>query len=71
VNWRAGGLELQMFDEVSPGVRIQNQRFYGIAGVAFSPIGSEFSARKHRFLSVLATWEIQYFRMTAIRRWRF
>ncbi|HEU4578237.1 MAG TPA: BREX-6 system adenine-specific DNA-methyltransferase PglX [Polyangiaceae bacterium] len=52
VNYGSLGLELRMFDEVSSGVAIRNPHWYLVPGIAFSMIGTDFSARIHRYRSV-------------------
>ena len=52
IMWRNNGLELQTFGYSSKGVAIRNPNFYFHPGVAFSMIGSGFTARAHRFCSI-------------------
>jgi len=55
VAWRHNGLELKTYAEHLYGSftrTIKNGAFYFHVGVAFSPIGSRFSARAHRHSSV-------------------
>ncbi len=47
-----GGLELKTFGYTSKGVALRNPDKFFCLGVAFSPIGTAFSARLHRFPSV-------------------
>lgn len=58
VNWQSHGLEVKVFNGhlyKSFTRSIQNQDVYFRLGVAFSTIGSAFSARKHRYHSVIDT----------------
>jgi hypothetical protein len=58
VNWKCHGLEVKVFNEYlyrSYTRSIQNQDVYFKLGVAFSTIGSNFSARKHRYPSIIDT----------------
>ena len=52
IRYEAAGLEVRVFDQVSAGAAIRNPGFYFLPGVAFSMIGSAFSARMHRYRSV-------------------
>ena len=56
VAWRHDGWELRSWIEHYrvriPGQYIKNEEYYFEIGVAFSPIGNEFSARAHRFASI-------------------
>jgi hypothetical protein len=52
LRWHDRGLELSQFNSVSRGVAIRNVDFYFRIGVAFSAIGTVFSARIHRYQSV-------------------
>jgi hypothetical protein len=59
IKWYCGGLELKVAVELrygSGGVRwkICNEDFYFKPGIAFSMIGSNFSARAHRYSSIIA-----------------
>ena len=48
VHWRNKGLEIQLF----PSSYFRNPDFYFREGIAFTTMGSEFSARAHRFVSI-------------------
>ncbi|MEP7119431.1 MAG: BREX-6 system adenine-specific DNA-methyltransferase PglX [Byssovorax sp.] len=53
VNWALNGLEIKTFEvDGKVASRPQNESSYFALGVAFSPIGSIFSARCHRFSSI-------------------
>ena len=54
VRWKNGGLENRTFDLVSNSVAVRNPSYYFCLGVAFSMIGSSFTARAHRYRSVFA-----------------
>ena len=53
INWGSTGLELRTFAETSIGCAVRNPNFYFRPGIAFSMIGSTFSARVHRYRSVI------------------
>ena len=57
VRWEQGRLELCVFVEryrlKSPGAYIKNTHYYYKYGVAVAPVGAVFSARLHRWQSVL------------------
>jgi hypothetical protein len=57
IRWSHDALELRVWIDLyrtrSPGQYIKNEVFYFRRGVAFSPIGNAFSARVHRFASVI------------------
>jgi len=51
--WKLNGLEIKTFEvEGEVASRPQNESSYFRRGVAFSPIGAEFSAREHRFTGI-------------------
>jgi hypothetical protein len=52
VLWGCCGLELNQFQDVSSGIRIQNSGYYFEKGVSFAMIGSRFSGRAHRHTSI-------------------
>jgi hypothetical protein len=55
INWSRLGLENKVMHEArwgSHSKRVQNESFYGHRGIAFSMIGSDFSARAHRYQSI-------------------
>jgi hypothetical protein len=55
VNWGSGGLEVRSYAQHLYGSytrSIKNERFYFQVGIAFTPIGSDFCARVHRYASV-------------------
>ncbi len=52
VRWASSGLENRLFALVSNGVVFRNPSFYFRPGIAFSMIGSSFTARAHRYRSV-------------------
>ena len=52
VLWAHGGLEIRTFAEISSGCTLRNASYFFVKGIAFSPIGSEFSARAHRVPSI-------------------
>jgi hypothetical protein len=49
IHWRRRGLEVYL----NPGAVIRNPDVYGTLGVSYTTIGSDFSARAHRYPSVL------------------
>ncbi len=58
IRWKSHGLEVKTFNGYLYGSytrSIQNQDAYFVPGVAFSTIGASFSARKHRYRSVIDT----------------
>jgi hypothetical protein len=52
LRWQSGGLAYGVAEETGKGTRFQGARFYFHMGVAFSMIGSGFSARTHRHPSI-------------------
>lgn len=55
IRWLRNGLELKAFNEYLYGSysrTVKNEKFYFKKGVAFTSIGSEFSARIHRHVGV-------------------
>jgi len=52
VHWQNRGLQIRVFAEISSGATLRNVDRFFVLGIAFSPIGSEFSARAHRFPSI-------------------
>ena len=52
MEYEHAGLHVRTFDQVSSGAAIRNPSFYFSPGVAFTMIGSTFSARAHRYRSV-------------------
>ena len=52
VQWARGGLQIRSFAEISSGCTLRNTAVFFVKGVAFTPIGAEFSARVHRFPSI-------------------
>ncbi len=48
IQWGRCGLEMRSFDSAV----LRNPSYYFVKGIAFSPIGSEFSARLHRYPSI-------------------
>ena len=48
VNWKLQGLELEMY----PAAVLRNPSVYMKGGIAFTPMGSSFSARAHRYRSM-------------------
>ena len=52
VFWRLKGLLVNVRAEVSSGTTLRNTDTFGVTGIAFSPIGSDFSARAHRHPSI-------------------
>lgn len=52
VRWKYSSLELQLFGEQSAGLALRNPTYYFRPGIAFSMIGSSFTARAHRYRSV-------------------
>lgn len=58
IRWKNHGLEVKVFNGYlykSFTRSIQNQDVYFTPGIAFSTIGANFSARKHRYKSVIDT----------------
>jgi hypothetical protein len=57
VQWARNGLEVKTYNEIVGGGshsrNVKNEDRYFTLGVAFSPIGSRFSARRHRFASII------------------
>ena len=56
VNWTSSGLETKLLAESiygSPSRQIRNEALYAHPGVAFTMIGSEFSARLHRWRCII------------------
>lgn len=56
VRWRSNGLEVKLFNELRYGSfsrNVKNVDYYFRRGVAFSMIGNVFSARAHRFASII------------------
>jgi hypothetical protein len=52
VHWSGAGLQIRSFAEISSGCTLRNTSVFFVRGVAFTPIGAEFSARTHRFQSI-------------------
>ncbi len=55
VKWERGGLEVRLCLDRKYGMGPQCETMYFRPGVAFSPIGSAFSARAHRYRSIFST----------------
>jgi hypothetical protein len=58
INWHCMGLEVKAFNQYLYGSytrQIMNETSYFVPGVAFTSIGNSFSARAHRYRSVLDT----------------
>ena len=53
INWRTNALELSVFEKSSSGCAIRNRESYFKIGVACAMIGSNFTARSHRFSAVI------------------
>ncbi len=56
INWKARGIEIRLQElEGRPRASVRNERFYGMRGIAFTTIGSSFSARAYRVPSIFDT----------------
>ena len=58
IRWTQSGLEVKVLSEFkykSHSRQIMNEHLYGTKGVAFSTIGSSFSARLHRYPSIIGS----------------
>lgn len=55
VLWRRSGFEIRVTLDQAYGMGPQCEGMYFRPGVAFSPIGSEFTARVHRYPSIFST----------------
>lgn len=52
IQWAHNGLVFSVMEEAGFGTRFQGRAFYFLKGIAFSMIGSNFSARVHRHPSI-------------------
>lgn len=52
VRWDFGGFEIRHRAELHSGTTIRNAKMFGQIGIAYSTIGSNFAARKHRYPSI-------------------
>ena len=55
IGWESAGLEHGVFAAESAGANVRNPEWYFKAGIAFSMIGSTFTARAHRYKSVFGS----------------
>ncbi len=53
VVWKNLGLEIRLRASFSSGTTIRNSRYFFYIGIAFTTIGAAFSARIHRFHSII------------------
>lgn len=55
IDWTECGLQVKVLSEYRVGATIRNPDFFFTPGVAFTPIGSLFTARSHRYRSICDT----------------